>query len=251
MRRIRTAPPPDAVKPEVKAELIRRRYTTTLQEVSELGDGDIVSAKRKLEEAKTDLDAEQQQQQQHPSSVTSTMINNIRKELLFLLSLTVWKEFISFLLASWTSHSRQRFAGGSSTFFVTPRMRAYKDQAQEFDKNPIIEVPSVEDDAKKEEMMARERTAVTAGNHLRRQRAREEMMDRERTAVTAGNHLRRQRAREEMMARERTAVTAGNHLRRQRAREESPEGTRRWAWRAVIVLSTVLAIAVIVARPVS
>jgi hypothetical protein len=226
MRRIRTAPPPDAVKPEVKAELIRRRYTTTLQEVSELGDGDIVSAKRKLEEAKTDLDAEQQQQ--HPSSVTSTMINNIRKELLFLLSLTVWKEFISFLLASWTSHSRQRFAGGSSTFFVTPRMRAYKDQAQEFDKNPIIEVPSVEDDAKKEEMMARERTAVTAGNHLRRQRAREEMM-----------------------ARERTAVTAGNHLRRQRAREESPEGTRRWAWRAVIVLSTVLAIAVIVARPVS
>jgi hypothetical protein len=226
MRRIRTAPPPDAVKPEVKAELIRRRYTTTLQEVSELGDGDIVSAKRKLEEAKTDLDAEQQQQ--HPSSVTSTMINNIRKELLFLLSLTVWKEFISFLLASWTSHSRQRFAGGSSTFFVTPRMRAYKDQAQEFDKNPIIEVPSVEDDAKKEEMMSRERTAVTAGNHLRRQRAREEMM-----------------------ARERTAVTAGNHLRRQRAREESPEGTRRWAWRAVIVLSTVLAIAVIVARPVS
>jgi hypothetical protein len=227
MRRIRTAPPPDAVKPEVKAELIRRRYTTTLQEVSELGDGDIVSAKRKLEEAKTDLDAEQQQQ--HPSSVTSTMINNIRKELLFLLSLTVWKEFISFLLASWTSHSRQRFAGGSSTFFVTPRMRAYKDQAQEFDKNPRIEVPSVEDDAKKE-MMARERR---------------------RPAVTAGNHLRRRRAWEEMMARERTAVTAGNHLRRQRAREESPEGTRRWAWRAVIVLSTVLAIAVIVARPVS
>jgi hypothetical protein len=81
-------------------------------------------------------------------------------------------------------------------------MRAYKDQAQEFDKNPRIEVPSVEDDAKKE-MMARERR--------------------------------------------RPAVTAGNHLRRRRAWEESPERTRRWAWRAVIVLCTVLAIAVIVA----
>jgi hypothetical protein len=155
MRRIRTAPPPDAVKPEVKAELVRRRYTTTLREAIVLGD--IVSAKRKLEEAKTDLDSEQQQQD--PSSVTWTMISNLKKELLLLLSLPVWKEFISFLRASWTSHYRQRFAGmgdvgSSSGLFVTPRMHAYQEQAQEFDKNLRIEKgPSVGDD----ETMASER----------------------------------------------------------------------------------------------
>ncbi|TVU18281.1 hypothetical protein EJB05_34370, partial [Eragrostis curvula] len=146
MRRTGTASwPPDAMMPEpVKGELVRRRHASKLKEASELTD--LNSARLKLQEAKQ-LDLVEQY---------SPTTNILTTELMMLLSLATWPELLACLLASWTSHYRQRFAGRGDVrgvrIFDTPRMGRYLVQATELEKNPNMSVPSVDDDDVKEKI---------------------------------------------------------------------------------------------------
>ncbi|TVU18277.1 hypothetical protein EJB05_34366, partial [Eragrostis curvula] len=185
MRRTRTARP-HVMRPKVKAELVRLSYADTLKQVSELKEEDFDLAKRKLEEAKNDLDAEQSSNPRLP------LINLLRNELMLLLSLATWKEFISSVLAFWTWHRLQRFG-----IFHTRLMDKYAEQAIEFDKNPGMPPPSVE----------------------------EEVVEMVRWRKPPG-----------AMGPSRTPPRIPEH-----------RSSAGWAWRALIILCTALAIALIVA----
>ncbi|GJM94359.1 hypothetical protein PR202_ga10999 [Eleusine coracana subsp. coracana] len=214
MRRTRTAMSPDAVKPEVKAELVRCGHTERLREVSKLQEKDMDRAKGKLKETERDLLDAERSNNNHPT------VKNLRTELTLLLSLTVWKEFISFVVASWTSHYRQRVASRGSVqavpFFVTPRMPLYRKQAADFDKNPNMALPSMEEDLKQEEEAAARQRPVTPDYRPRKQRIRRRDDDDE------GDYFSGERS-------------------------SSRRSCSGWLWRLLILLCTVLAIAVIIA----
>uniref|UniRef100_A0A0D9W2F6 VWFA domain-containing protein n=1 Tax=Leersia perrieri TaxID=77586 RepID=A0A0D9W2F6_9ORYZ len=153
IRRTRSASSSGAMKPEVKAELIRIDHVTRLKDARETGNID--SARDKLVLAKEALDIEL-------FNLKLRLIDLLKAELekLLLLSMT-WKELCAGLLACIRSHECQRFGSIGDvniSIFRHTLIYVYVKQATEFEENPGRLPPSVEADVKaaEAELLVRE-----------------------------------------------------------------------------------------------
>ncbi|KAG2623660.1 uncharacterized protein sll0103-like [Panicum virgatum] len=143
---------------QVQAEIARREHAEAIRQARLLADqGDLEKARYKL------VDAQNALEDIVLDSLADgeMLVKSLRDELDELIRLMENEELYKargrpYALASETSHGRQRYSarggdeGKDVRLFATQRMDAYREQANNFEKDPSAPVPTADEDVKKE-----------------------------------------------------------------------------------------------------
>lgn len=129
----------------VEFEEVRLKMVSTLKEAMGMAGENLDEARDKLTDA--------------TNSLNTPLFDDLRVDLQNLISLmqdtdTYQKQGLVYALSSETSHDRQRYAARGNVnelrLFATERMNQYLKQANEFDEDSSILLPSVDEDDKKD-----------------------------------------------------------------------------------------------------